>query len=253
MATFRLTLEYDGTDFEGWQAQPDGHRTVQGTLEEALAALFGEAVSSIGAGRTDAGVHAAGQVASFCVDTQLDVRTIANALNARLPADLVVLAVERAADDFYALRGTRAKCYRYVIWNGVLRSPLRARRSHWVRRPLDLERMRIAAKALEGEHDFSSFQATGSGGNHSVRTIRRIAVSGEPGDEVAIEVEGDGFLRHMVRNVVGTLVEVGLGARAPESVSGLLAARDRTQAGPTAPACGLTLLWVDYAGDRPRS
>ncbi len=249
MATFRLTLEYDGTDFEGWQSQPAGHRTVQGVLEESLTVLFGGRVASIGSGRTDAGVHAAGQVASFSVETDLDPHTICRALNARLPSDLAVLRVERAADDFYALRGARAKCYRYGIWNGPDRSPLRVRRFHWERRPLDLEAMRRAARDLLGQHDFASFQATGSDVDHSVRTLARIELSGEAEGELFLEVEGDGFLRHMVRNIAGTLLEVGLGSRPAESMKELLAACDRSKAGATAPACGLILVWVSYCED----
>jgi len=249
VATFRLTLEYDGTDFEGWQAQPAGHRTVQGVLEESLAALFGERVASIGSGRTDTGVHAEAQVASFGVETDLDPHTICRALNARLPMDLTVLRVERAADDFYALRGARAKCYRYGIWNGLGRSPLRARRFHWERRPLDLEAMRRAAGDLLGRHDFASFQATGSFVPHSVRSLARAELSGEAGGEIFLEVEGDGFLRHMVRNIAGTLLEVGLGQRPADSMGELLEGRDRTRAGPTAPGCGLTLIWVRYADE----
>ncbi len=245
MATFRLTLEYDGTDFQGWQNQPQGN-TLQGALEDSLEALFGEHVSTVGSGRTDAGVHAQGQVASFSIDTELDPETIGRALNARLPQALVVKQVERAADDFYALRGARSKCYRYALWNGPIRSPLRARRFAWDARPVDLAAMQKAGTHLLGEHDFASFQATGSDVKSSVRCLTRLEVQGESGAEVLIEMEGNGFLRHMVRNIAGTLLEVGWGQREADSIPELLAACDRAKAGPTAPACGLTLLWVKY-------
>jgi tRNA pseudouridine38-40 synthase len=245
VATFRLTLEYDGTDFQGWQNQPQGN-TLQGALEDSLEALFGERVSTVGSGRTDAGVHAQGQVASFSVDTDLDPETIGRALNARLPQALVVKQVERAADSFYALRGARSKCYRYAIWNGRIRSPLRARRFAWDARPVDVAAMQKAGAHLLGEHDFASFQATGSDVKSSVRCLTRLEVQGESGAEVVIEMEGNGFLRHMVRNIAGTLLEVGWGQREADSIPELLVACDRAKAGPTAPACGLTLLWVKY-------
>jgi tRNA pseudouridine38-40 synthase len=245
VATFRLTLEYDGTDFQGWQNQPQGN-TLQGTLEDSLEALFGERVSTVGSGRTDAGVHAQGQVASFSVDTDLDPETIGRALNARLPQALVVKQVERVADSFYALRGARSKCYRYAIWNGRIRSPLRARRFAWDARPVDVAAMQKAGAHLLGEHDFASFQATGSDVKSSVRCLTRLEVQGESGAEVVIEMEGNGFLRHMVRNIAGTLLEVGWGQREADSIPELLVACDRAKAGPTAPACGLTLLWVKY-------
>jgi tRNA pseudouridine38-40 synthase len=246
VATFRLILEYDGTDFQGWQNQPAGQPTLQGTLEDSLEALFGERVSTVGSGRTDAGVHAQGQVASFSIDTELDPETIGRALNARLPEALVVKQVERAADDFYALRGARSKCYCYAIWNGRIRSPLRARRFAWEARPLDVAAMQKAGAHLLGEHDFASFQATGSDVKSSVRCLTRLEVQGEGGDEVLIEIEGNGFLRHMVRNIAGTLLEVGRGQRQADSIPELLAFCDRSKAGSTAPACGLTLLWVKY-------
>ena len=246
MPTFRLLLEYDGTDFAGWQSQKQGERTVQGTLAAALAEIAGQAVRVTGAGRTDAGVHAEGQVAATTLDTRLDAETLARALNAKLPSDLAVLAVSPAADGFDPRREARSKLYRYAIWNGGAPSPLRLRRSHHVREPLDLAAMQSAAVALVGRQDFASFQAAGSRVGSTVRSLSRVCVAGEARGELRFELEGDGFLRHMVRNVVGTLLEIGLGRRAPDSLPALLAARDRTRAGPTAPACGLTLVRVDY-------
>lgn len=246
MSTFRLTLEYDGTDFAGWQSQKQGERTVQGTLAAALAEIAGQPVRVTGAGRTDAGVHAEGQVAAVTLATRLDVATLARALNAKLPADLAVVAVSPAADGFDPRREARSKLYRYTIWNGVAPSPLRRRRSHHVREPLDGAAMRSAAAALVGRHDFASFQAAGSALGSTIRSLTRVAIEGEARGDLRFELEGDAFLRHMVRNVVGTLLEIGLGRREPGSLPALLAARDRTRAGPTAPAGGLTLVRVDY-------
>jgi tRNA pseudouridine38-40 synthase len=246
MPTFRLVLEYDGTDFAGWQSQAQGERTVQGTLAAALAQIAGGPVRVVGAGRTDAGVHAEGQVAAATLETRLDAETLARALNAKLPADVAVLAASVAADGFDPRREARSKLYRYTVWNGAVPSPLRRRRCHPVREPLDVAAMQKAALDLVGRHDFASFQAAGSSARSTVRLLSRASVDGEAGGEIRFELAGDGFLRHMVRNAVGTLLEVGLGRRDPASLATLLAARDRSRAGPTAPACGLTLVRVDY-------
>ena len=245
--TLRITLEYDGSGFSGWQRQAQGERTVQGCLEDALAELAAaEPVSAMGSGRTDAGVHAVGQVASATLLTRLGPPELRRALNAKLPSDVAVLEVAFAPEGFDARRSASGKCYRYAIWNGSERSPLRARRCAFVPSRLDLAAMRQAAAQLVGEHDFAAFQAAGSGVVHTVRELRRADVAGAPGGEVALEVEASGFLRHMVRNLAGTLIEVGQGRRSPGSLAGLLASRDRSLAGPTAPAHGLTLLWVKY-------
>jgi tRNA pseudouridine38-40 synthase len=245
---FRLTLEYDGTDFRGWQAQAEGARTVQGVLEAAARDLFGAPVSVSGAGRTDAGVHAEGQVASFAVDTRLAPRAVHRALDQRLPDDLAVVACEAVPDAFDPRRDAVSKCYRYVIWNGPARSPLRRRRAHAVPEPLDVAAMTRAARAFEGEHDFASLQSTGSSVRTTVRTVLGCRVTGRAGGEIAVEVEGTGFLRHMVRTLAGTLIEVGQGRRPEGSIPALLDARDRARAGPTAPAAGLTLVAVRYPG-----
>jgi tRNA pseudouridine38-40 synthase len=244
--TFCLVLEYDGTDFAGWQSQAQGERTVQATLAAALAEFTSGPVRVVGAGRTDAGVHAEGQVAAATLDTRLDAATLLRALNAKLPPDLAVVAAAPAPDGFDPRREAKGKLYRYAVWNGTEPSPLRRRRWHHVREALDLAAVRAAAAALVGRHDFASFQGAGSSASSSVRTLTRAAIEGEARGEVRFELEGDGFLRHMVRNAVGTLLEVGLGRRDASSLPALLAARDRSRAGPTAPACGLTLVRVDY-------
>ena len=246
MPTFRLTLEYDGGGFAGWQIQRSGTRTVQGALEVALERVTGCAVRVIGSGRTDAGVHAEGQVASVRVETSLAPEALQRALNGVLPADVAVQAVAVAPEGFDARRAARSKLYRYLIWNGASRSPLRTPRAWHVRPPLDLAAMEQAAKVFLGTHDFASFQAAGSAVRTTVRTLSRFDVEGCSRGEIRLFVEGDGFLRHMVRTLAGTLVEVGRGRRAEAALTAVLAARDRRRAGPTAPAAGLTLVRVDY-------
>lgn len=246
MPTFRLTLEYDGSEFAGWQSQAQGERTVQATLAAALAEIAGEPVRVTGAGRTDAGVHAEGQVAAAVLETRLDAATLLRAVNAHLPRDVAVVGCALARDGFDPRREATGKLYCYAVWNAQVASPLRRRRFHHVPAPLDVAGMKEAAAHLVGRHDFASFQATGSGVTDTVRTLTRVELAGAAGAELAFSFEGDGFLRHMVRNVVGTLLEVGAGRRPPGSLPELLAARDRTRAGPTAPARGLTLVRVDY-------
>jgi len=249
VASFRLTLEYDGRDFQGWQVQPGGRRTVQGVLEAAVARVTGAAeLRLVGAGRTDAGVHAEGQVAGLAVETGLPPERLARALNGVLPADLAVRACEAAPEGFHARYDATGKHYRYAIWNGPARSPLREARFHRVPSALDLAAMAAAAGQLVGRHDFASFQAAGSAVRSTERTVTRLDVEGEPRGEVRLEVEGEGFLRHMVRILAGTLIDVGLGRTGAGELVTILAARDRRRAGRTAPARGLTLLRVAYDG-----
>ena len=251
---FRLTLEYDGTDFGGWQVQPahQARRTLQGTLEDAIERVTGQRVRVVGSGRTDAGVHAEGQVANARIETELGPEALRRALGGVLPADLAVLLVAVAPEAFHARRDAISKRYRYSVWNGEQASPLRRRRAAWFRPPLELEPMRRAALDLAGEHDFSSFQATGSSVRTTVRSLSGVEVGGETRGEIELTFQGSGFLRHMVRNLVGTLLEVGTGRRWSDSMPTLLAARDRSLAGPTAPAAGLSLVRVDY-GDFPEN
>lgn len=246
MATYRLTLEYDGAGFEGWQRQPGSRRTVQAALETALSRVTSQRVRVAGSGRTDAGVHAEAQVASARLDTALSPDRLRLALNGVLPRDVAVLEVALAPEGFHARRDATAKLYRYSIWNGRTRSPLRAARSLCLQRPLDLSAMRQASLALVGQHDFASFQAAGSNVTTTVRTLLRLEVEGEAGGAVALLCEGTGFLRHMVRNLAGTLIQVGSGRRDPAELPAVLAARDRRRAGPTASAHALTLVGVRY-------
>jgi len=246
VARYRFTLEYDGTDFEGWQRQAPGHRTVQGAFEDALARVTGAFAPVVGAGRTDAGVHAEGQVASAELATRLASGELWRALNAVLPEDLAVVGCETALQGFHARKDASSKLYRYRVWNGPQRSPLRERRACTISGGLDLPGMAEGARHLLGSHDFSSFQATGSSVGSAVRTLLRVEVDGQAGAEVEFRLEGTGFLRHMVRNIVGTLLEVGQGRRAPGELLAVLTACDRAAAGPTAPARGLTLVQVRY-------
>jgi tRNA pseudouridine38-40 synthase len=244
MRTLKITLAYDGTRFVGWQRQAEGE-SIQGVLEEALARFEGAPVTVHGAGRTDAGVHALAQVASVQLTCGHDVETLARALNAQLPEDLRVLEVAEAPPDFHARFDARTKTYRYQIRNGGVASPFDRAYVWNLPERLDLEAMRTAARTLIGRHDFAAFQSIGTSLPDSVRTIQRSDIRTE-GGLVLYEVTGDGFLRHMVRAIVGTLVEVGRGWRQPDNVAALVAGGTRAQAGATAPAHGLFLVRVDY-------
>ncbi len=244
MRRIRLTIEYDGSDFAGWQRQPNGP-TVQAAVEDALAQMTGVATVAHGAGRTDAGVHALGQVAHFDTDGNIPIVGFRRGLNQLLPRSISVVGAVEAAPDFDARRSARGKLYRYSIWNADARSA-RAARFRWhVARPLDLQAMRAAARPLIGRHDFAAFRAANCERKTTVRTLRRIDVT-RAAERIDIEVEGDAFLKNMVRIIVGTLSEAGFGKLAPSDVARILASGDRTLAGPTAPALGLTLVRVNY-------
>jgi tRNA pseudouridine38-40 synthase len=244
--TLRLVLEYDGRDFEGWQVQAGARpaRTVQGVLEQAFASIGCPASRIQAAGRTDTGVHAEAQIVGVELERALSGPALVRALNARLPPDVAVRSASEVAPGWNATDAARAKLYRYRIWNGGVRSPLRAGRFAWIPERLVLDRMRSAAKAFVGTHDFSALRAAGSSAKTSVRTIRAIELEGETGDEITLDVLGEGFLRHMVRNLAGTLIEIGRGRFEVADAGRILASLDRSQAGPTAPAHGLTLVRV---------
>lgn len=246
MARFKLTLEYDGAPFVGWQRQDNGP-SVQAALEDALRALTGQAVEVVGAGRTDAGVHALGQVAHIdLADKRFDGRKLREALNYHLkPAPIAVLAAAPAPADFHARFSATARAYLYVIVNR--RAPLAIDRGRaWqVRQPLDVAAMAAAAEPLLGHHDFTSFRAAQCQAKSPCKTLDRLTVTRE-GDEIHIEAGARSFLHHQVRNIVGTLKWAGEGKWTAREVAAALAARDRAAAGPTAPADGLYLVSVAY-------
>jgi tRNA pseudouridine38-40 synthase len=240
----RLSIEYDGTGFAGWQRQI-GQRTVQGTLEDTLFQLLGERTEVRGAGRTDAGVHAAGQVASLTIANRIPAIGLMRGMNSILPADVAIVDAADADAAFDARFSARGKVYRYRIWNHFVRSPLHARTSWHCRRPLDLETMRGAAAILCGEHDFRGFRASDCDRRNTVRVIRRFEIS-KQGALVEVDVEATAFLKNMVRILVGTLADVGRGKLDVRSVQRALEQGDRAAGGVTAPAAGLTLLRVMY-------
>ena len=240
----KLVVEYDGTDFSGWQRQ-DGQRTVQGTLEDTVHQLLGERVEVRGAGRTDAGVHAAGQVASLSLQSRIPATGFLRGMNSLLPVDVAIVDSADAPATFDARFSARGKIYRYRIWNHFVRSPLHARTSWHCRRPLDLERMRQAAALLCGEHDFRGFRASDCDRRNTVRVIRRFDLA-KRGALIEIDVEATAFLKNMVRILVGTLADVGRGKRELPDVLRALEKGDRAAGGVTAPAAGLTLVHVIY-------
>jgi tRNA pseudouridine38-40 synthase len=241
---WRVVVEYDGTDFSGWQRQI-GQRTVQGVLEDAIREMAGESVFVRAAGRTDAGVHADGQVASFDLEQVIPPHGLLRGLNSILPPDVALVDVAEAAPDFDARFSARGKVYRYTIWAHFIRSPLRARRAWHVRQPLDVEAMRTAAAALVGDHDFRAFRASDCDRKTTRRIVRAIDIDRQ-GALLTIDVEATAFLKNMVRILVGTLVDVGRGRLEPAAVARMLETGDRAAGGMTAPACGLTLLRVIY-------
>ena len=246
MATFKLTIAYDGTGLVGWQRQASG-TSVQGLLEEACRELAGRPATVIGAGRTDAGVHALGQVAHVALEREIDAATVVRAINARLPEAVRVIDATLAPDAFHARFDAIAKTYRYRIWNSEVMLPFERAYTWHVPAPrLHTDRMAAAAQLLEGRHDFVAFQAAGSDTitTERVVTVSRVVVEFPL---VIYEITGDGFLRHMVRTIAGSLVEVGGGRQPPEWLEQLLHSRTRTLAGRTAPAAGLFLVNVRYS------
>ncbi len=242
---FRLLVEYDGTDFAGWQVQP-GQRTVQGELEAGLLTLLGVKTRAFAAGRTDSGVHSVGQVVCFRAEGGLDPAQVGRALNGLTGRDLSIRRAEAVADDFDPRRSARKRSYEYRIWNQQVRSPFWRKYAWHVTQPLDLRAMAEAAGYFIGEHDFTSVRAAGC---DAATPVRRIFASEivEPTEGVLLyRVTATAFLRHMVRNIVGTLAEVGRGRRVASDIPRLLAACDRDRAGATAPAHGLVLTRVEY-------
>lgn len=242
MRNFKLILEYDGTDFHGWQKQP-GLRTVQGVLEEAVTEIFGRGVQVNGAGRTDAGVHALGQVSNLVVDTTMTPEQIGKAIASKLPEDVQVYHVEEVDLKFHARFSARSRRYAYYLRTEP--TAIWRRFAYVVNYPVDLERMKSAAELLVGEQDFASFTPTRSAGVPTHCHIFKANVR-QDDEIISVTLEADHFLHNMVRVVVGTLIEVGRGRIPPEQIRRILSTRDRTTAGPTVPPNGLFLIHVSY-------
>jgi tRNA pseudouridine38-40 synthase len=240
--TFRLTLAYDGTAYAGWQVQP-GVVTVQGVLEHAAERLNGEPASVLGAGRTDAGVHARGQVARFATARDLDAAQVPRALNAFLPEDVVVRRADAVGADFHPIRDARRKHYRYTLHVAPFDDPFDRRYVLRVPPPINAAAMRRAAPLLTGRHDFSSFEKAGSPRDSTVRTLHRLDLT-QVGDYIHLDLVANGFLYGMARNLAGTLLRVGQGRLDPEAIPGKL--DNREIAGPSLPARGLCLMRVAY-------
>ncbi|HKN02133.1 MAG TPA: tRNA pseudouridine(38-40) synthase TruA [Candidatus Binataceae bacterium] len=240
----KLTLEYDGTAYFGWQLQA-GQDSIQGRVEAALAQIFGALVRVHGSGRTDAGVHAHGQVAAALLPREFDPDDLRRALNALLPADIVVLAAERAPDNFDPRRDARSRVYEYRVLNRQSRSAFEHRYAWLVRDTIDLEAMRSAARAFVGEHDFAAFRTLGS---EEKTTMRRVIESDwrRDGELFIYRVEATSFLRHMVRTMVAAMLDAGRGKIGADEIPAMLASRDRAAAPAPAPACGLYLIEVGY-------
>lgn len=240
----RLTVAYDGTQYHGWQLQPNGI-TIESVLNQALFDLLGEEISVIGASRTDAGVHSLGNVAVFDTNARIPAEKISYALNQRLPEDVVVQESKEAAADFHPRRCNSRKTYEYRILNRKFPDPMRRRDTYFYHYDLDVNQMKEAAKSLVGEHDFKSFCSIHTDVESTVRTLYEAEVRRKE-DIITIRLTGSGFLYNMVRIIAGTLVEVGRGRLKPEAVKRILEEKDRSAAGPTAPACGLTMIGIAF-------
>ncbi len=245
MRNIRLLLEYDGTGYHGWQRQKNAP-SIQEVMETALERLTGGKVSLIASGRTDAGVHALGQVANFHIDSPLPLRAFHHGLNSLLPPDIAVLEAAEAPHDFHARKSACAKTYEYRLLNRPIRSPLHRSSGWWLAPPLNLAAMNEAAAMLAGEHNFTAFRAAGSDNRNPVRRVLAASWQTHPGGWLRFTITATGFLRGMVRSLVGTMAEIGLSKRPPEDLATLLKTGQRSLAGPTAPPQGLYLVEVRY-------
>jgi tRNA pseudouridine38-40 synthase len=244
MQNFKLTIQYDGTHYHGWQMQANA-RTIQGELTRVLSILDHRPVTVYGAGRTDAGVHAEGQIANFFAEREFEPRLLRDAINGNLDNDIRVLDVASVPDSFNARFSAVKKRYRYRIWTADVLSPFLRRYVYHYRGELDIYVMRSAGESLLGRHDFTAFTVTSSDAEDHIRTIIDLKVE-QLDNEISMFITADGFLRYMVRTIVGTLVDVGRGKRTVASVAAALESLDRSRSGPSAPANGLTLISVDY-------
>lgn len=251
MANFRLLIQYDGTDFHGWQVQ-ENDRTIQGELERVIGMLVDAKVSVIGSGRTDAGVHAEGQVANVHIpDEKFTPEKLKHAINGNLWRDIRVMSVTRAPDEFHARFSAKSKTYIYRVVNAPVMSPFWRRFAHHESRPLDVARMNDAARLFLGEHDWTAFASARSDGESRVRNVTDFTVESKwderaQGALIEFRITAKGFLRYMVRSIVGTLIEVGRGEKTSDTIQTAIVTGDRSLAGKTASAQGLTLLKVEY-------
>jgi len=245
MRNIKLLIEYDGTNYQGWQVQPKGS-TIQGMLEEKLGLLTGESIQLFGSGRTDSGVHALGQVAHFKTDSQMDIRSMQRALNSLLPRDIVIQKIEEVEEGFHARKHSKSKVYEYRILNRSLRSVFHRGYVWYIPQKLNLREMKKATQNLVGEHDFSSFRSVGTPTRTAVRRVIRAEWKRGREGFIRFEIEANGFLKQMVRAIIGTLVEVGKGKINSVEFRKILESKDRRKAGPTAPAHGLFLKEVKY-------
>lgn len=246
MKNVKLIIEYDGTNYHGWQSQKNAN-TVQGTVERAIRGLIKENVSIIGSSRTDHGVHAYGQVANFFTSSAIPADRFCYALNRMLPHDILIKSSEEVSMDFHSRYWAKGKKYRYIIYSSRFPSPLLFKRAYHVSHKLDTDNMKKAALYFVGTHDFSAFKATGSSVKTSVRTITGVELF-EEGGKIVFEIEGNGFLYNMVRIIAGTLVDVGMGRIGESEIPQIIKNCDRKRAGRTAPAEGLYLMEIYYEG-----
>lgn len=245
MRNIKLTIEYDGKEFNGWQKQPT-KLNIQGTIEQAIKSITGEEVDLTASGRTDAGVHAIGQVANFKTKSTIPIDKIAIALNSNLKKSIRIISAEEVEERFHSRLTCKRKTYRYIINNSEFSSAIYRNLETHIPQKLDIEKMQEASKYFEGEHDFKAFKSSGTSSKSSVRIIYEAKVIKMPNNRIYIELTGNGFLYNMVRIISGTLVDVGLGKIEPEEITQIIEAKDRNLAGKTLPPNGLYLVSVKY-------
>lgn len=244
MRNIKLTIEYDGKDFNGWQKQPN-KLNIQGTIEKAIQQITGEIVELNASGRTDAGVHAIGQVANFKTKTSIPIEKIPIAINSKLKKSIVIKKAEEVEEDFHARYTCKRKTYKYVIDNSKTGTAIYRNMKYCFNQKLDIQKMQKAAKHFIGEHDFKAFKASGTSSKSSIRTIYNAQIMKE-NEDIIIQLTGNGFLYNMVRIIAGTLIDVGIGKILPEEIPNILNSKDRTKAGKTLPPQGLYLVNVEY-------
>lgn len=249
MRNIKLVIEYDGKEFNGWQKQPN-KLNIQGTIEKAIEAITKEKVELMASGRTDAGVHALGQVANFKTNSNIPIDKFAIAINSNLKKSIIIKSAEEVDEKFHSRLSCKKKTYRYIMNNSKYGTAIYRNLETCIKEKLDIEKMKEAVKYFEGEHDFKAFKASGTSSKSSVRTIYKAEVIEKENDRIYVELTGNGFLYNMVRIIVGTLVEVGMGKIEPQDIKGIIDSKDRKNAGKTLPPQGLYLLRVEY-GDVP--